>query len=152
MFGDMLISKIDRHGNIPSEWAKEAPAGENLVDLIYTQNWAMLGLRNLYSLTGKEEHRSASQKAMGLILEIQDRSPEKQFKGCWRGMYDMSAGKWGGGNRYEGGAGSIYTGWTNAPLSIAIASELIGTTALFDLKYGIMDRMFPLKCKSNTVL
>ena len=25
-----------------------------------------------------------------------------------------------GGNRYEGGAGSIYSGWTNAPIALAM--------------------------------
>ena len=40
-------------------------------------------------------------------------------------MYDMETGSWGGGDCYEGGAGSIYTGWTNAPISIVIALELL---------------------------
>ena len=35
-------------------------------------------------------------------------------------MYDLNAKSWGGGNRFEGGAASIYTGWTNAPISIAL--------------------------------
>ena len=38
---------------------------------------------------------------------------------------DMSTNSWGGGNCYEGGADSIYTGWTNAPISIVIALELL---------------------------
>ena len=44
-------------------------------------------------------------------------------------------GKWGvaervlltGGNCFEGGADSIYTGWTNAPIGWACAFELLGT-------------------------
>ena len=39
-------------------------------------------------------------------------------------MYDMKAKAWGGGNCYEGGAGSIYTGWTNAPIAWAVAFAL----------------------------
>jgi hypothetical protein len=131
MFGDILISKIDTRSNIPSEWDKEAPAGKHLVDLIYTQNWSLLGLKELYSMTGEKKHKDACQKVLSLILEIQDKSPEKQFKGCWRGMYDLSAGKWGGGDRYEGGAGSIYTGWTNAPISMVIAAEILKTGGIF---------------------
>ena len=40
-------------------------------------------------------------------------------------MFDMESGTWSGGDCYEGGAGSIYTGWTNAPISIAIALSLL---------------------------
>ncbi|MBO7742039.1 MAG: hypothetical protein J6S21_05740, partial [Victivallales bacterium] len=59
------------------------------------------------------------------LAEIQDDGSERrELKGCWRGMYDCAMRTWGGGNRYEGGAGSIYSGWTNAP--IAIAQLLIG--------------------------
>ena len=41
-------------------------------------------------------------------------------------MFDMNTGTWGGGDRYEGGAGSIYSGWTNAPIAIAFANEALG--------------------------
>ncbi len=70
-------------------------------------------------------------KLLELILKIQDPSPEKQFNGCWRGMYDMEKQSWGGGDRFEGGAGSIYSGWTNAPISTVIALDLLDRN-LFD--------------------
>ena len=42
----------------------------------------------------------------------------------------MKNRQWGGGDTLEGGAGSIYTGWTNAPISIGIINELNGKSLL----------------------
>lgn len=128
---DRLVSKQDTvTGNIPSEWSKEAPVGKHLVDTIYTQNWAVLGLHTLCALTKDERYGVAFEKAMNLLLKIQDKSPEKYLYGCWRGMYDLKAKGWGGGNCYEGGANSIYSGWTNAPISIVAAFELLGESLI----------------------
>ena len=71
------------------------------------------------------DFREPCRKLLELILRIQDTAPEKQFNGCWRGMYDLEKRQWGGGNRFEGGAGSIYSGWTNAPIASALALELL---------------------------
>ena len=51
---------------------------------------------------------------------IQDTDPSPLCNGCWRGMFDLNTRQWGGGNRFEGGAASIYSGWTNAPISVAL--------------------------------
>ena len=123
---DRILAKMDmKTGNVPSEWGKEAPTGTHLIDTIYTQNWVALGLHMFLSIAKEKKYRNAFEKAMGLLLEIQDKSSEKYLNGCWRGMYDMNAKKWGGGNRYEGGADSIYSGWTNAPVSTVIVLELL---------------------------
>ena len=111
--------------SIPAEHY-EAPVGSHLADTIYTVNWALMGFQILYSVNGQEKYRKAFVKLLDLMVDIQDKSPEKHVKGCWRGMYDLKAGNWGGGDCYEGGANSIYTGWTNAPIAICIAFELLG--------------------------
>jgi hypothetical protein len=38
-------------------------------------------------------------------------------------LYDTGPNAWGGGDRYEGGAGSIYSGWTNAPIALSFLFE-----------------------------
>ena len=101
-----------------------------------------LGIRHVGEATAKAVARhfrnidrimeASEEDLLKLLLQIQDTAPEKQFAGCWRGMYDLSTGSWGGGDRYEGGAASIYTGWTNAPISLAICFALRGE-ALTDL-------------------
>ncbi len=107
------------HGNLPSEHF-EAPNGPHLVDTIYTVNWALLGFINLAGWQPGEEHRQAVANLARLLAEIQDVSDSPTYRGCWRGMYDLNARAWGGGDCYEGGAGSIYTGWTNAPITIGL--------------------------------
>ncbi len=124
-----LTAKIDpATGNIPAEHA-EAPIGPHLADMIYTVNWALLGLQ-LAAADYDDEYRDAFEKVLRLVIEIQDDSPLKQYCGCWRGMYDIRAGQWGGGDCYEGGAGSIYTGWTNAPISWVLAFEILNNSLL----------------------
>jgi hypothetical protein len=124
---NVLLDAMAPLGNIPSQW-RETPAGENLVDLVYTQNWATLGLQTLARVTGDAGYADAAARSLKLLTAIQDRSPEKHLSGCWRGLYDLDAGTWGGGDLYEGGANSIYTGWTNAPIALAIACALQETS------------------------
>jgi hypothetical protein len=124
-FADSIVSRMDpKTGNIPAEHY-EAPVGPHLADTIYTVNWALLGMQCAASIDNSESYRQALDKLLNLVVEIQDKTEAKQFKGCWRGMFDLNAGTWGGGDCYEGGAGSIYTGWTNAPISWVIAFELL---------------------------
>lgn len=120
--GNLLASVQDEQGNLPAQHY-EAPTGAHLVDLIYTMNWATLGFQALAS--ENPFFTDAKKKAQDLIISVQDSSPEPQFNGCWRGMFDLDTQTWGGGDRYEGGAGSIYSGWTNAPIAISIAMELL---------------------------
>ncbi len=106
-------------GNLPAEHY-ETPNGAHLVDTIYTANWALLGFVNLAGWSKRPEHWQAAHELAQLLTDIQDTSGEPAYRGCWRGMFDLKAGTWGGGNCYEGGAGSIYTGWTNAPIAIGL--------------------------------
>lgn len=129
---ELLARRNPENGNFPSEHESETPVGPDKVDTIYTVNWALLAMQCLRRLTGDAIYADAEEDLLKLLLQIQDTAPEKQFAGCWRGMYDLSTGSWGGGDRYEGGAASIYTGWTNAPISLAICFALRGE-ALTDL-------------------
>ena len=118
LYGKKLLSRVGENGNIPSEH-DEAPCGPHLVDTIYTINWAMLGLLVLKEIA--PGYDDVFSRICALVCSIQDKSPENYLKGCWRGMFDMNSGTWGGGDCFEGGACSIYTGWTNAPISIVLA-------------------------------
>lgn len=124
-YADKLLAVMDPEtGNIPSEH-HEAPVGTALADTIYTLNWAVLSLQAAADID--DRYRTAYRKILNLLLQIQDRSRPAHLHGCWRGMYDMESKTWGGGNCFEGGADSIYTGWTNAPIGWACAFELLGT-------------------------
>jgi len=126
----ILLSKADSEtGNIASEHY-EIPNGTHLADLIYTVNWAYMGFQLVADLTGKPIYRHAFHKLTALLIAIQDRNNSPQFNGCWRGLYDFNTGSWGGGDLHEGGSGSIYTGWTNAPISICMAHQLANDSML----------------------
>ena len=125
-FAAALLKRIDpESGNLPAEHC-EAPAGAHLVDLIYTANWALLGLQAAAETTGDQAIAEAYRKLLALVVSIQDQSEHPAFRGCWRGMYDLRAGNWGGGDCYEGGQNSIYSGWTNAPVALALLFEAEG--------------------------
>ncbi len=128
---DLLTAQMDpATGNIPSEWGAEAPTGQHLVDLIYTVNWTLLGLHCLKGQAPGRDYAAPFGRILDLVLRLQDRTPEPHLHGCWRGMYDLTASGWGGGDRHEGGAASIYTGWTNAPIACVIALEATGRNLL----------------------
>lgn len=130
-FADRLLAEKDPvTGNIPSQHSGEAPAGPHLVDNIYTVNWALLGLHTMTGICRETKYEDAFKDLLSVLLKIQDKTHEKHLYGCWRGMYDMNAGTWGGGDRYEGGANSIYSGWTNAPVPWTIAHYLLGGNLL----------------------
>ena len=82
--------------------------------------YALLGLQAAAGVTGDEAVREAYRKLLELLTAVQDRSDNPAFRGCWRGMYDLRAGEWGGGDLFEGGQNSIYTGWTNAPIALGL--------------------------------
>ena len=121
-FADKAVAVMDpKTGNLPARHY-EAPIGDHLADTIYTLNWAVLGMQNMQMIDGK--YTPAYEKILGLLIRIQDTSPEPWLNGCWRGMYDLKAKNWGGGSCFEGGADNIYTGWTNAPIAWAVAFAL----------------------------
>lgn len=132
-FEDRILAKADPEtGNVPAEHY-EAPKGPHLVDTIYTANWILIGLQNLVRLTDGDTgkvYREKFEQMLKLFADIQDTSEERQFNGCWRGMFDIRTGTWGGGDSYEGGAGSIYSGWTNAPVSLVFANEILNSSLI----------------------
>jgi len=104
---------------IPPAAHFETPVGPQLADLIYTLNFCFAGL-TLASF-GDETYLPAARKLGIFLAEIQDDGADyPALAGCWRGMYDCQARRYGGGNCYEGGADSIYSGWTNAPIALAM--------------------------------
>ena len=126
---DCILSVMSPEGVIPSEH-NEAPIGKNLVDTVYTQNWCTLGLHAIWKLTGDISYRDAYERSAKLLAKIQDQSPAPHLNGCWRGMYDMEHDTWGGGDLFEGGENSIYSGWTNAPISFTFAMDILNISLL----------------------
>jgi len=129
LFGDYLISRQDASGIIPGE-TRWGPAGDHVADLVYTQNWFTLAMWNAYKLTQEPRYRTAFLHSLNFLSEVQDKGPEPETRGAWRGAFDALAWEWGGTSQLEGGPGSIYSGWTNAPIDLAIEFYLDGDSLL----------------------
>lgn len=127
--GGELLRSQHPDGHFPAEHG-EAPAAPHLADLIYTENWAVLALQHLQAWSGEPAYARAAEKSLRFLAGIQDPLDDPRFRGCWRGMFDTQAGAWGGGDHFEGGANSIYSGWTNAPIAWAFLFNS-GTGSLF---------------------
>lgn len=127
--GQEMLRSQHPDGHFPAEH-NEAPAAAHLADLIYTDNWAVLALQHLHAWSGQPAYARSAQRSMRLLAQIQDTSRDPRFAGCWRGMFDTQAGAWGGGDHFEGGANSIYSGWTNAPIAWSFLFNS-GTGSLF---------------------
>lgn len=120
--GELIAKSDPASGLLPAEHGRETPIGSNLADLIYTINWSSAGLRET-GLLLHDKSAEVAAKQLSFLRKIQDTSESRTFRGCWRGMYDLDAAKWGGGDLFEGGANSIYTGWTNAPIALTMLFE-----------------------------
>lgn len=117
-----LIASINTDTGCPPSDHSEAPVGKHLCDLIYTVNFTLLALE-LFPEATAPELAEVKARLLSLILRIQDRNDSQHLHGCWRGMYDLENDCWGGGDCFEGGANSIYSGWTNAPIGWALLNE-----------------------------
>lgn len=129
LFGDYLISRQGASGTIPGE-TRWGAAGDHVVDLIYTQNWFTLAMWHAFRVTDNAAYKQAFMQSLNFLVEIQDKGPDPQTNGSWRGAFDTLTWEWGGTNQLEGGPGSIYTGWTNAPMDLCIEFDLTGDSLL----------------------
>jgi hypothetical protein len=122
---DILLGRQHDDGHFPSEHY-ETPASPRFADLVYTQNFASIGLQHCHNLLGDKKYEVAYRRSLEFLAKIQDSSDNPHLRGCWRGMYDTEKGTWGGGDEYEGGQSSVYSGWTNAPIATAFLFDSIG--------------------------
>ncbi len=125
--GDYLAGVQLPGGGWPGEW-REGSRGKKILDLVYTQNWCTLGMLHAWRLTGNKRYGDSLHRSLDLLAAIQDKGPDPKTKGCWRGGYNLEAGRWGGKNEIEGGPSSVYSGWTNAPILLCFLLELTGTS------------------------
>jgi hypothetical protein len=99
---------------------KEAPLiqknGDPLADLLYTTNFAFLGLHEAAAATGERRYTEASDKLAKFLCRIQVRSERHpELDGAWFRAFDFHRWEYWASNADAGwGAWSIETGWTQA--------------------------------------
>jgi hypothetical protein len=99
---------------------REAPLiqanGDPLCDLLYTTNFAFLGLHEAAAATGETMYRDATAKLAEFLCRVQVRSTRRpELNGAWFRAFDFGRWDYWASNADAGwGAWSIETGWTQA--------------------------------------
>jgi hypothetical protein len=116
--------------------------GDPACDLLYTANYALLGLHEAAAATGDERLGEATDRLARFLCRIQVRSEfHPWLDGAWMRSFDDNKWEvWGSSADAGWGAWCIETGWTNTWIASVLAMRAQGTT-LFELatKKGLED-------------
>jgi len=114
--------------------------GDPACDLLYTANFAFLGLHEAFAATGEARLRRAEDKLAEFFCRIQVRSTVHPYlEGCWMRSFDYEKWEYWGSSADTGwGAWCVESGWTNSWIAATFAMRLLGET-LFDL--SVADRL-----------
>lgn len=108
--------------------------GDPLSDLLYTTNFAFLGLHEAAAVAGDADIRAASDRLAHFLCRIQVRSEQRpELDGAWFRAFDYRRWDYWGSNADAGwGAWSIESGWTQAWITSVLAMRQMNTS-LWDL-------------------
>lgn len=117
--------------------------GDPACDLLYTANFAFLGLHEAAAATGDAMLREAEDRLADFFCRIQLRSiSHPEFDGAWMRSFDDQLWEyWGSSADLGWGAWCIESGWTNAWIAAVLAMRHQGTT-LYDVH--LADRLMPI--------
>ncbi len=93
----------------------------NLADFVYTNGYALLGSLMAFKAASSDKYLLFAKKLGEFLVNTQVRE-DVQWKGSWRGSYDVVKEEWAGRALFgenveeEGGMYSVYTGWTTVPI------------------------------------
>src|SRR5690606_13791976 len=128
-----------------------AQNGDPVTDLIYTANYALLGLHEAKYATNDSVINDMKDKLSDFLLRIQVRSESPELHGGWMRSFDFNRYEHWGSNADTGwGAWCIETGWSQSwILSILSLREM--DSSVWDLSMGskIKDEYETLKYLLN---
>lgn len=119
--------------------------GDPVSDMLYTTNFAFLGLHEAAVATGDPRIRQAEDKLAEFLCRIQVRSEaQPSLDGGWFRAFDFQRWEAWGSNADAGwGAWAIESGWTQAWITSVLAMRKMNTS-LWDLtKASRIERHFP---------
>jgi len=111
--------------------------GDPACDLLYTANYAFLGLHETAGATGDPRLKEAEDRLVEFLCRIQVRSEQQPYlDGAWMRSFDYELWEyWGSSADLGWGAWSVESGWTNSWINVVLAMRRCGET-LFDLETG----------------
>ena len=107
--------------------------GDPLCDLLYTNNFALLGLHEAAAATGDPFYREAEDKLARFLCRVQIRSEDHpQLDGAWYRAFDFQRWEyWASNADWEWGAWCAESGWA--------APWIAGTFALRRMQTSLWD-------------
>jgi len=104
--------------------------GDPACDLLYTTNFAFLGLHEAAAATGEQAYREAEDKLAEFLCRIQVRSADHaEVDGGWFRAFDFERWEYWGSNADVGwGAWSIESGWTQGWITSVLALRQMNTS------------------------
>lgn len=108
--------------------------GDPLSDLLYTTNFAFLGLHEAAAATGAAKYKAAADSLATYLVRIQAKSTRlPQFDGAWFRAFDFGRWDYWASNADLGwGAWSVETGWTQAWVASVLGLREL-KTSVWDL-------------------
>jgi hypothetical protein len=99
-------------------------------DLLYTSNFALLGLHEAAAATGDTFYTHAADKLVALLCRIQARSSiHPELDGAWMRAFEFRRWDYWGSDPDDGwGVWSIETGWTQAWITSVLAMRHLKTS------------------------
>jgi len=133
-----------------SEASLIAANGDTVADLLYTTNFAFLGLREAAAATGAKDIIEAENKLAEFLCRVQVTSESQQaVDGGWFRAFDFGRWEhWGSNADHGWGAWAIESGWTQGWITAVLAMRRM-KTSLWDLTHeSKIERHFePLRRK-----
>ncbi len=134
-----------KFGPCPSNEAygvAEAPLiqtnGDSLCDLLYTTNFAFIGLHEAVAATGNEEWRRAEDRLAAFLTRIQVKSGvHEDLDGAWFRAFDFNRHDYWGSNADAGwGVWNVESGWTQSWIVATLCLRAAGLS-LWDATAGV---------------
>ncbi len=112
--------------------------GDPLSDMLYTTNFAFLGLHEAAAATGDPYYRDAGDRLAGFLCRIQVRSDDHpELDGAWFRAFDHKRWEhWASNSDAGWGVWSTETGWTQGWITSVLALRVMNTS-LWEASSGI---------------
>lgn len=106
--------------------------GDPACDLLYTANYAFLGLREAARATGDARLARAEDRLADFLCRVQVRSAAQPYlDGAWTRSFDFELWEyWGSSADLGWGAWSVESGWTNSWIAAVLALRGLGQSLL----------------------
>lgn len=129
-FGDLSLGKYpppqsnERYGTAEASLIQEE--GDPATDLLYTLNWAFIGLHEAFLALDDSRIASACDRMAEFLCRIQVKSQQHpKLDGAWMRSFDYEKWEyWGSGADIGWGAWCVETGWVNAWITATMALRM----------------------------